>query len=124
MNNEIRAGISREPSFILIALFLALGAYIALAILLLPPPAGSPLAELIIPEFRHEIVPEPQEKFLYVFGLFSILTLPGLFYWLLMRWNRRFEACFSGLERRATGDGARPVDRGRRPRLVVLLDRL
>ncbi len=98
MNNEIRAGISREPSFILIALFLALGAYIALAILLLPPPAGSPLAELIIPEFRHEIVPEPQEKFLYVFGLFSILTLPGLFYWLLMRWNRRFEACFSGLE--------------------------
>lgn len=94
------AGVSREPTFVLIALFLGLIAYIILAIVLPSPPAATSMAKLLIPELLSETRPEPREKFLYVFGLFSILTLPALFYWLLMRWNRRFYTHFSWLESR------------------------
>ncbi len=94
-------GISREPSFILIALFLALGAYIGLAAIFMPPSVTtSPTTKLFLPRIRAEIRPEPQERFLYVFGLCCIPTMPTLFYWLLIRCHDRFINRFRWLENR------------------------
>jgi hypothetical protein len=94
-------GISRESWFVLGALLLALAAYGGLAAMLMPAPATtSAMAPLFLPELRREICPKPQERFLYVFGLCCMPTLPTLFYWLLTRANARFGNRFRWLENR------------------------
>jgi hypothetical protein len=92
-------GISREPWFALAALLLALAAYSQLASLLMPASVTtSSMSQLFMPELRAAVCPKPRERFLYLFGLACIPTLPTLFYWLLTRRHARFENRFRWLE--------------------------
>ena len=90
-----------DPWLVLGALGLSLAAYVGLALILMPPPiATPPMADMFIPELRQALLPEPQEKFLYVFGLLCVPTLPILFYWALGWCSRRLGTKLDWLESR------------------------
>jgi hypothetical protein len=93
-HSPVPAVVSREPWLIVLSLFLALITYVGLAYLLMPSP-GKIDASPFIQGYRYYLHPKPQENFCFLFGLVCIAILPWGWYWLLSRFNRRYDAAFS-----------------------------
>lgn len=100
--NHMVCRTEREPWIIAAAFTLALISYIVLALLFMPSsdPMPPPGAKLFPPDLQQFVVPEPQEKFLYLFGLCCIPILPTLFYAVLCWLNNRSPNRFAWMDSR------------------------